>query len=488
MKSTLVLLVIGLASLGSPGVPAPTYDLVISGGRVMDPGTGRNEILNVGIVGTRIAVLSKARLAGKRVIDARGMVVAPGFIDLHSHVGDDVATTSYLIRDGITTHLELEMGAYPIAPWYAKRAGRHQLNYGASVSHLYARYAAQVLDSAFLRAAGTENREAYSASHDIPQAVYARFLQNLRVGLDQGGIGIGSGTQYGPGITRQEMLDVTRAVAQSRTCLFTHIRYGSLVEPGSTLEAIQEMISDAAITGAAIHIVHLNSMAMSATPAMLGVIHGARARGLDISTEIYPWDASVDQIRSVIFEPGWEARWGVTAHDLQSTVTGRRLTREEFDALKSGTAPDGVLMHMNTEATLVAALRDSIVMVASDGVSLTSPNDHPRTAGTFARLLGKYVRDDHAISLMDAIRKVTWLPAQRLARFVPAMKRKGRIGVGADADITVFDPAVVAERARYLDAMQYSVGIPTVIVNGTVVVDAGKVVDGALPGRPITTQ
>src|SRR5262249_19683619 len=288
-------------------------------------------------------------------------------------------------------------------------------NYGASVSHLETREAAQLEDSSFRRAiAGLADTNTYSASHAIPAAVYDRFLAKLRAGLAAGAIGIGSGTQYGPGITRRELLDVARMPAGASGCLFTHVRYGSLVEPGSTFDAIQEVIADAAVTGACIHVVHLNSMAMSSTPAMLRLIHAARAHGIDVSTEIYPWDASVDEIRSVIFEPGWEARWGVTAHDLQSTVTGQRLTPEELTAFRNGTPPAGVLMHMNTEETLIAALRDSIVMVASDGGSLTSPNDHPRTAGTFARVLGRYVRDLEAIQLTEAIRKMSLMPAERL--------------------------------------------------------------------------
>ncbi len=235
MKALLSIVVIGLASVAAKAADGADYDVVIVGGRVMDPASGRDEVLNVGITGDKIAALSKAPLSGKRVIDARAKIVAPGFIDLHSHVGDDVATTSYLVRDGITTHLELEMGAYPVAPWYAKRAGRHQLNYGASVSHLEARRAAQVEDPEFRRAAASSaDSNQYSATHAIPDAVYPQFLAKVKAGLEAGGIGVGSGTQYGPGITRREMLDVTRLVAESKSCLFTHIRYGSLVEPGST--------------------------------------------------------------------------------------------------------------------------------------------------------------------------------------------------------------------------------------------------------------
>lgn len=468
----------------------PVYDVVISGGRVMDPETGLDAIRNVGILADRIAAISSEPLHGKRVIKAKGQVVAPGFIDLHSHTNES-PSVAYNAQDGVTTHLELEIGVYPVAQWYQSRTGKELINFGATVSHTGARRAAQLEDPAFesaAKAASGGKEEAYDdyiSAHAIPAARYQSFLDKVAQGLEEGALGLGSGTQYALGISHLEMLDATRLAAQANSCLFTHVRYGSLVEPGTTLEALQEMVANAAFTGACVHIAHINSMAMSTTPQMLALFKAARERGLDISTEIYPWDASNDSVRSTFFDPGWEARWGVQVGDLQSKATGKRLTMDTFNALRNGDGDDRILTHMNTEETLQTALKDPSVMIISDGVDLRSRYDHPRTAGTFARVLGKYVREDKVLSLMDALRRMTLMPAQRLEVRAPAMKRKGRVQVGADADIVVFDPQTITEKAKYLDAMQASEGISAVLVNGTLVVNKGKIVPDVHPGRAV---
>jgi dihydroorotase len=389
--------------------------------------------------------------------------------------------------------LELEIGVYPVRSWYAKKQDHELINYGASVSHLRVRFSLQyggtladpkisgeTVDDMF-----RDPRLDELIHQPIPADAYERFAAMLQQGLDEGAIGIGSGTQYAPGIMRREMLDLSGVAARNHQCVFTHIRYGSLVEPGSTLEAVQEQIANAAITGACVHIVHINSMAMSSTPQMLDIFHRSRDHGIDVSTEIYPWDASSDNVRSVIFDPGWEARWGVTVGDLQSTVTGKRLTQAQFDALRSGTENDGVLMHMNTEATITKALADPLVLVASDSSDIEDRYSHPRSAGTFARVLGHYVREAGTLTLSEAIRKMSLMPAQRLEAFVPGMRSKGRLQVDADADIVVFDPKTVQAGATYLDAKQYSRGFVYVIVGGVPVVRAGKLVSGVFPGRPI---
>jgi hypothetical protein len=479
----------GVAATGSG---EPEFDVVLANVRAIDPETRLDAIRSIGIQGERIAAVSANALRGHKVIDAHGLVAAPGFVDLHSHAyGYETAT--YQAMDGVTTRLELEMGVFPVRSWYQKKIGHELINFGASVNHDRVRYSLQrggsVADPRLNGEVWLEDPADPQFDRlihaPIPPEAYPRFIPMLEAGLRDGAIGIGSGTQYAPGITRQEMLDLTRLAAQRHMCVFTHIRYGSLVEPGSTLEAVQEQVANAAITGACVHIVHINSMAMSSTPEMIKLFHGARDRGVDVSTEIYPWDASVDQIRSVIFDPGWEQRWGVTVADLQSRSTGKRLTQQEFDALRAGTGDDGVLMHMNTEETITRALQDPLVLVASDSMDIPDQYSHPRSAGTFARILGHYVRETKALDLMEAIRKMSLMPTQRLERFVPAMKKKGRLQEGADADIVVFDPAQVGERARYGDAKQYSKGIAYVLVNGQFVVAGAAIVRDVFPGRPI---
>jgi dihydroorotase len=472
--------------------PVDKYDIVIANVRAIDPETNLDAVRNIGIQGDRIVAVSVQPLQGKRVIDGRDLVAAPGFIDLHSHAyGYETAT--YQAMDGVTTRLELEIGVYPVKRWYDKKAGHELINYGASVSHNVVRFTAQKGGEAGKPVIAGEtfndviaDPQFMDLSHQpIPAVAYAKFVPMLKEGLADGAVGIGSGTQYAPGITHEEMLDLTRVAGQKHTCVFTHIRYWSLVEPGSTLEAVQEQIANAAITGACVHIVHINSMAMSSTLSMLQIFHDARDHGIDISTEIYPWDASSDLIRSVIFDPGWEKRWGVTPNDLQSTVTGKRLTQQDFDELRSGQGEDGVLMHMNTEETITKALQDPLVLVASDSGDIENRFSHPRSAGTFARVLGHYTRDTGALRLSQAISKMSLKPAQRLESFVPGMKRKGRLQDGADADLVVFDPKTVAEQARYLDAKQYSKGMMYVLVNGRLIVDHGKLVGTIFPGRPV---
>ena len=142
-------------------------------------------------------------------------------------------------------------------------------------------------------------------------------------------------------------------------------------------------------------------------------------------------------------------------------------------------------MHMNTEDTITRALEDPLVLVASDSFDIEDRFSHPRSAGTFARVLGHYVREAGSLALPEAIRKMSLMPAQRLEAFVPAMHAKGRLQVDADADIVVFDPKTVEAGATYLDAKQYSRGFVYVIVGGVPVVRGGKLVPGVFPGKPI---
>ncbi|WP_255265979.1 amidohydrolase family protein [Sphingopyxis terrae] len=468
----------------------PVHDIVYTGARAIDPETGLDAVRNIAVDGDRIAAVSEAPLKGRRVIDARGLVAAPGFIDIHSHATTRDAAR-YQAKDGVTTRLELEIGTWPVPTWYEAKRGRELLNYGTSAGHTALRYFIQKGEGDAGLAALRDPMEKFDANEaDAPlsNAAAKRLDALLEQGVREGAIGIGSGTQYAPGITRREMLDVTAVAAKTATCLFTHIRYGSLVEPGSALEAVQESIANAAVTGACVHVAHINSMAMRDAPFMTALIRDARARGVDITTETYPWGGSVDAVRSHFFDPGWEQRWGVGVGDLQSRSTGRRLTQAEFDALRAGTGDDGVIMHMNSEATIAALLQNPSVLVASDGGRIEGPNGHPRSAGTFARLLGHYVREARTLDLAEALRKITLMPAQRLQAFVPAMKRKGRLQPGMDADIVLFDPRTVGTRATYGDAAHYSDGFRYVMVNGVLIVDDGALVERVNPGRPIYSK
>jgi dihydroorotase len=216
------------------------------------------------------------------------------------------------------------------------------------------------------------------------------------------------------------------------------------------------------------------------------MIDGARARGLDITTELYPYTAASTYLQSALFEPGWQERFAIGFKDVQWAATGERLTEESFARYR---ARGGfVVIHMIPEDALRAALTHPTVMIGSDGVPLTNGGGHPRGVGTYARVLGRYVREEKLLDLMTALRKITVMPAERLQPFVPAMRRKGRLQLGADADLTVFDPARVIDRATYEQPAQYSEGIRHVIVGGTFVVRDEQIVPNVLPGKAIRAK
>jgi hypothetical protein len=240
------------------------------------------------------------------------------------------------------------------------------------------------------------------------------------------------------------------------------------------------VIGAAAITGASLHIVHINSTCLRDSLECLAMIQGARDRGLDVTTEAYPYIAGMTAINSAVFNPGWREKLGIDYADLMLPDTGERLTKQRFDELHNSSAKNWVLIFSNTQEMVDAVIPHPLVMIASDGAE-----GHPRNAGTFSRVLAQYVREKKMLTLPDALRKMTLMPAQMLERSTLAARNKGRLQEGADADIVVFDAAAISDRSTFQKPMEPSVGVHYLVVGGTVLVDEGKIVPDVFPGRAL---
>ena len=462
------------------------YDIVLVGGRVIDPETKLDTIKNVGILNNRIAQISSESLKGKEIINVKGLVVSPGFIDLHAH-GRTNIEQEYQLHDGLTTALELEWGIEFLDKWYASRKDRAFINYGASVCWPFER----------LRGVGNFTKEekdlseAVINSHSELQGLLNtlkpvsytslsstqidKTLDFIKQSLAHGGIGIGIPVAYVPGSKPEELYRVFQLAASLQAPLFTHVREGGIM-------AVQQVISDAILTGAPLHIVHINSSTLGQISLGIEMVQTAQRKGLDITTELYPYPAASTGLQTALFDEGWQQRLGISYGDLQWVTTGERLTKETFESYRK--AGGIVIIHSMKPEWIRFGIASKGTIIASDGMPYAKMA-HPRTAGTFSRVLGKYVREDKVLDLNTAIEKITLLPAKRLEVIAPAMRFKGRIQVGADADITIFNPDTIIDQATFEKGLEFSKGVEYVMVSGTFVLRNGKTVPNVFPGQAV---
>jgi len=460
----------------STALAAQQYDLVLEGGRVMDPETGLDAVRNVGIREGKIARISADPLSGRRVIRAAGLVVAPGFIDLHQH-GQEPASQRVKAFDGVTTALEMEIGVRDVTQFLKAKEGHSLIHYGTTASHVAARsliFGAPLPEGAILPKSGPATDQPAT-----PEQI-ERIQERLRDQIDAGALGIGMGIEYTPGATRLEVIDMFRVAAERKLPVYTHMRSAGRVEPGSAIQSTEEVIGAAAITGASLHIVHINSTCLRDSLECIALIEGARARGLDVTTEAYPYIAGMTAINSAVFNPGWREKLGIDYGNLVVPDTGEHLTKERFDELHNSSKQLWVLIFANTQEIVDAIIPNPLIMIASDGAE-----GHPRNVGTYARVLAQYFREKKTLTLMEALRKMTLMPAQMLERSTPAARQKGRLQEGADADIVIFDPQTIADRSTFEKPMEPSIGVHYLLVGGTPLIDEGKLVPDVFPGRAL---
>ena len=482
--------------LMTAGTFAQDIELVLNGGRVMDPESGFDAIRDVAISGGRIVAVSESGLAGKESVDVSGLVVAPGFINLHSHAWTPLGQR-FQAQDGVTTELELESGSYPVSDFGTHEpiaiAGRAAINYGASVGHAWVRSAMKDGDLAISgfdaliggQAGGLRIGMNRPAFRDPMRAAELPALRaHLQRGLDQGGIGIGLLLDYMSEVVDTAELRVVFKVAGERGApVIVHIRRGVAGDPAGLVE----VIGLAEEFGAPLHICHLQASAMGGVAEFLRLIRGARERGVAVSTESFPYNAGSTSNTAAVFNRDWRKIFAIDYEDVEVAATGERFTEATWREYRETKPGLGVIHHYNREQWTAIATNAPDVAVASDGMAIVDLDVKvpPWGIGTNARVLGRYVREKGSLELMTALAKMTLLPASILENYAPALRNKGRIRPGADADITVFDPKTVIDNATFRDPYQPSSGIEHVLVNGTFIVREGQFQEGAYPGKRI---
>ena len=478
----LLLSIVSLA-LSAVSVSATQYDLVIANGRVIDPETNFDDIAHVGINGGSISVISAKPLQAKETIDASGLVVAPGFIDVHTHTPTLLGQQANLL-DGITTQLDLEAGAFPVSFYGEHFKAGAQINYGSSVGHWAVRM--KVIEGREMPYLFVGDKVLHMGGPTWMQPATEAQINQMRTligqGLDEGGLGIGVLLDYmTAAVSDAELLMLFDLAAERRVPLYVHVRRGYTGDPSGLIEVIDL----AKKTGAALFICHITHSAMGRVGEWLDMIDQANKTGANITTETLSYPAGSTSISADVFRRrDWKAMFDVSYEDIQWLATGEWLTKETWDKFSKEQPMGMVANHYLREDWIETALRWPKMMVSTDALPAMHPSidTNPNVAGTFSRVLGHYVRERNVLSLKEALAKLSLYQAQWLEQGAPLFKKKGRIQKGADADIVIFDAKTVAANAGYTDPYLKPTGIAHVLVAGTQVIKAGELVSEVQPG------
>lgn len=490
------------------------YDLLICGGRIIDPESGLDAVVDVAVSGSTIAAVGHDLGSAKQTIDASGLIVTPGFIDLHAH-GQSLPADRMQAFDGVTTTLELELGVWPVARWYETQAhGGRTLNYGASTGWVFARIGAMTAQQveANIEGMGRAMRNPRWSEAVANPTEEEDIVARVRQGLDEGGIGIGFPNAYAPGAGVKEISALCSVAAIANAPTFTHIAYMSNIDPRSSIEAYTRLIGYAGSTGAHMHICHFNSTSLLDVERAADLVRTAQKQGLKVTVEAYPYGVGSTVVGASFFaDPEFPKRTGGGYDTIELLQSRRRLADRDDLMVTLESDPGALVLWHFLDVDVTPRHRDLLDVsvlfpggaIASDAIAWMLDGtpytgdawplpdgavSHPRSAGTFTRFLSRWVRDRKAMPLIEGLRKCSLIPAQILESSTPQMRRKARIKPGCDADLIMFDFDTLQDMAEFSAMSRPARGMRHVLVNGEPVIADGILKLHARPGRPVRRE